>query len=414
MFVSSRPLLRMLWLCLMGAGLASGLVGCQADAPSPPPASRGNSTPQVVDVLVVMPHPWQTTVRSQGSLVADEVVMVGTKVAGRVASVAVDIGDFVHQGDVLVRLDDKEFQLLVAQAEAQLAQACAAIGATVHTPLDQIDKAKSPPVRQEWALLQEAQANYQRALQLQRQNAITAAEIEQIQATVAVAEARYASALNAVEEKIALIGVRRAELAVAQDNLQHAVITAPFDGLVQARQVAPGAYVRAGDPVVLLVRTDPLRYRGVVPERHALRVQTGQQVFLRIEGEPQPIVARVSRISPALDELSRTLTFEVDLSNPQGRWRTGLFAEAEVVVDTQAQVLAVPVSAITEFAGVEKVWRVQEGQAVEQAVQTGRRQGGYVEIVQGLSAGDVILRQAAVGRNGPVVARQQETAVGAE
>jgi RND family efflux transporter MFP subunit len=392
-----------------------GLVGCASHAASSSSTTaQTESEPLAVDVLTVSPQPWQTTVRSQGSLIADEVVQVGAKVAGRVASVAVDVGDYVHQGDVLVRLEDEEFRLLVAQAEAQLAQACAAIGATPHTPLDQIDKTQSPPVRQELALLREAQANHARALQLQQQQAITAAEIETIQAALAVAEARYASALNAVEEKLALIGVRRAELAIAKENLEHAAILAPFDGLIQARHVAPGAFVRAGDAVATLVRTDPLRYRGVVSERQALRVQTGQQVFVSIEGEPQPMGARISRVSPALDEASRTLAFEADLPNPQGRLRTGLFAEAEVIVDPHAQTLAVPASAIIEFAGVEKVWLVKDGQAVEQPVQAGRRQSGWVEIVQGLSSGDTILRQAAVGRTGPVVARRQDIAVGAE
>jgi len=397
---------------VMGVGLALGCgvytpATSTADAPSHPSTLR-------VKTVTVSPRPWHTTVRSQGGLVADEAAVVGAKLAGRVASVAVDVGDFVHQGDALARLEDQEPRLLVAQAEAQLAQACAAIGVTPEVPLDKLDKTQAPPVKQEHAVLREAQANLERTKQLQAQNAVTAADMEQRLAAVSVAEARYASALNAVEEKIALIGVRRAELALAKENLTHTAIVAPFDGLIQARQAAPGSYVRVGDPVATLVRTDPLRYRGSVPERHAMRIQTGQKVIVSLEGEAEPIAARISRISPALDEASRALTFEADLPNPHGRLRTGLFAEAEIVIDANAQTLAVPESAVTEFAGVEKVWLVKDGTAVEQAVQSGRRDHGWVEIIDGLAAGNTVLKNAHQGRAGPVVLATDEAAVGSE
>ena len=406
------------WFCCAGfVGVvlfATALIGCGTHSESSGGAAKAPMEPISVETISVTARPWDSTVRSQGGLVADEAVIVGAKVAGRVATVAVDIGDFVHQGDVLAKLEDQESKLLVSQAEAQLAQACAAIGAKPDTPLDTLDKTQSPPVRQEYAVLREAQANHQRAIQLHEQNAITAADLEQRAALVSVAEARYASALNAVDEKIALIAVRRAELALAKDNLDHTTIVAPFDGLVQERQIAPGAYVRIGDPVAMFVRTDPLRFRGMVPERHALLVQTGQQVFIHLEGEPQPLTARISRISPALDEASRALTFEADLPNPQGRLRTGLFAEADIVVDAQARTLAVPDSAVNEFAGVEKVWIVKDGKASERSVHTGRRRDGWVEILQGLSAGDAIVKQADDGRTGPVVSAAPVTAGASE
>jgi RND family efflux transporter MFP subunit len=416
MFASHLAPLQIWTVGLLPSGLLAALcIGCGHHAPATDTAAKATPPePIAVATVPVAARPWDLTVRSQGGLVADEATLIGAKVAGRVASVAVDVGDFVHQGDVLAKLDEQEPQLLVAQAEAQLAQACAAIGAKPDTPLDKLDKSKSPPVRQEFALLEEAQANLKRARQLEGQQAITTADLEQREAAVSVAEARYASALNGVEEKIALISVRRAELGLAKENLQHTTIVAPFDGLIQARQAAPGAYVRIGDPVAMVVRTDPLRFRGMVPERHALRVQAGQLVRIHLEGLTEPITARISRISPALDEASRALTFEADLPNPQGRLRTGLFAEADIVVDAQAETLAVPESAVTEFAGVEKVWLVKEGAAAERAVQTGRRHDGWIEIVQGLAAGDAIVKSAAEGRSGPVIPTGPEAVGGAE
>jgi RND family efflux transporter MFP subunit len=371
----------------------------------PEPKTLGPAVPVAPLKAAVIPveqRPWQTIIRSQGSLIADEASTIGAKVAGRVVSVAVDLGDYVHQGDVVAQLDEDELKLQVLQAEAQLAQSCAAIGLTPADSLETVDKEKSPPVRQEYAVLQEARANLARLKRLQEQAAVTQADLEASAAAVAVAEARFASALNGVEEKLALIKVRKAELALAKDALKHAAIRAPFDGLVQERQASPGAYLGVGQPVVTLVRTNPLRFRGTIPERHALRLQTGQEVRVRLEGEAEPLIARVSRISPALEELSRSLTFEADLPNPDSRLRTGLFAEGDVVVDTRGEALAVPASAVTEFAGVEKVWRVNDGEAKETPVLTGRRERGQIEIVSGVKRGDQILRDAATGRNGPI------------
>jgi membrane fusion protein (multidrug efflux system) len=113
-----------------------------------------------------------------------------------------------------------------------------------------------------------------------------------------------------------------------------------------------------------------------------------------------------------LEELSRSLTFEADLPNPDGRLRTGLFAEADVVVDTRGEALAVPASAVTEFAGVEKVWRVTDGEAKETPVLTGRRENGRIEIVSGVNRGDQVLRDATAGRNGPVETAEHDVKSG--
>jgi membrane fusion protein, multidrug efflux system len=149
---------------------------------------------------------------------------------------------------------------------------------------------------------------------------------------------------------------------------------------------------------VTLVRTSVLRFRGTMPERHAHRVALGQQVTLRFESGAPPQTAQITRISPGVDEMNRSLTFEAQVNNEDGALRAGLFAEAEVVVDTEAQALVVPPSAIIEFAGVEKVWKLVDGVAQEQPVQTAQRGKQTVEIAGGLAAGDRILVDASLGR----------------
>jgi RND family efflux transporter MFP subunit len=152
------------------------------------------------------------------------------------------------------------------------------------------------------------------------------------------------------------------------------------------------------------VRTDSLRFRAGVPERAAAQVRVGEPLTIALEGAAEPLTVTVSRISPALDLTNRTLMLEADVPNPEGRLHAGLFAEGDIVVDPKAQTLAVPATAVTEFAGVEKVYLVQGGKAEERRVLTGRRQLEWVEILGGLSAGDAVITDAGQGRIGPVTA----------
>jgi RND family efflux transporter MFP subunit len=381
--------------------LVALIAGCGTPTANEPNESKLDQ--QVTDtmeaeVLTVEMGAWPTVVRSQGSLFADEESVVGSKVAGRVAEVHVDLGDFVKTGDPLVSLDQEEFRLQVAQAEAQLEQTRSAVGLRDGDSVENLVAENAPPVREQRALWEEAQNVLERAAKLRNQDAIAEGEYDQTAAAERVAEARHSSAINGVREKIALIGVRQAELSLARQRLRDAVILAPLDGYIQQRQVAIGTYLSVGQPIAVVVRDHPLRFRGTVPERHAQALAVGQEVRLRIVSVSEPCTAKISRVSPTLDQRSRALLFEAEVDNSDHRLRTGLFAEAEVVVDSSAQAMVIPESAIVEFAGTQKVWKIVDGLAGDQEVLTGARRNGEREILQGLSIGDSILRSAAKGR----------------
>jgi RND family efflux transporter MFP subunit len=390
------------WLAILASSGCGGGHAAPAEAgkKAEPEAIRG-------EVTLVEAAPWPAVVKTQGSLIADEVTIVGAKVAGRVDEVDVDLGDMLTAGTPLATLNQADFRLQVSLAEAQLMQGRAALGLAPTDPVENLNPENAPPVREAKAVWDETRTRVDRVRQLQQRakNAVTQEELDQLVAGEAAAAARHAAAINAVREKIALIGVRSSELAVAQQRLADTLIVAPFDGLVDERHVARGSFVQIGDPIVTLVKTSILRYRGTMPERHAHRLALGQQITLTIEGDEQPRMAQVTRISPTVDEASRSLMFEAAVENSAGDLRTGLFAEGEVVVDPVAKSLIVPKSAVMEFAGSEKVWKVVDGQAREQVVRTSRRGEQGLEIVAGLAAGDIILSKAIDGR----VARVEPT-----
>ena len=381
--------------------------GCQrASAPN---AAADAATPAAaIEVTVVEARlePWPQTVRIQGSLLADEDALVGSTIAGRVDSIDVDLGSIVKRGAVLVTLDRSELELLVKQAEAQLHQACAAIGLTPDKSESELDLSASPPVMLEQALVEEAQAAADRAKQLLPTKAISATEYDAVVAQLKAAQARHASAKNSVSEQISLSGVRRADLALARQRLADATIVAPFDAIVASRHISPGEYLQVGQAVVSLVRVDRLRFTAGVPERRAAAIRVGQPVHLRLAGSETSVVAHVSRLSPTVMQTSRSVRIEADVANANLQLQAGLFAEADVIVDAAAQALALPGAAVSQFAGVQKVWLVEDGQARQQTVRTGRRGEGRVEILDGIGAGAIVIGNASEGRAGQVIAKR--------
>ncbi len=394
----ARPVL-LLWSCLPVVALP----GCrQAGLPTTTAEATAAAPPAAVACTVAASELWPRTVRVQGSLWGDEHATIGAKIAGRVKEVRVDLGVAVAEGEILATLDTQDLELEVRQAEAQLQQVRAKLGLKADQSDESLDPRAVPSVLQELAVWNDAKSKLKRAETLISSNVISDEELQERRAEADVAEAKYLAALNAVDEDVALLAVRRTEIGLAQQRLADATIIAPFAGQVEQRFVAPGVYLNVGQPVVALVRVDPLRFRGGVPETQATQVNEGQEVLVSVAGSAEPLVARISRISPSLDTSSRALTIEADVPNPESRLRTGLFAEAEIVVDPQSKTLAVPEDAVFEFAGVQKVWIVQDGQALERQVTTGRRGRGRVEILEGLIEGDTVVADAEQGRPGPV------------
>lgn len=385
------------------SGYLALLAGCGHEAaPAAPQVDAVPAVPPVVAVSQAEMQTWGQRVRVHGTLLPDETATLGSKVPGRIAEVLVDVGDVVRKDQPVARLDEVQLELEVRHTQALLAQACAAIGLQMDESTTTVIPENSPIVKQEQAVLEQTKLALDRAHALRRQNVTTQEDLDQREADYKVAIARHAAALNSVAEKIALIEVRRSEVALAKNAVAESTIIAPFAGIIEQRMTAEGAYVSTGDPVVKMVRCDKVRYVGAVPEKQSHLVQIGQEVELHIRNEPQPRIVQVSRLRPLIDVAARALLFEADVANPDMLLQPGLFAEADVVVDPNFQSVVVPESAIVEFAGVEKVWRVQGNEAKETLVRTGLRRDGQVVVLSGVVAGDTIVTDGTQAQSGKV------------
>jgi RND family efflux transporter MFP subunit len=370
---------------MYGCG-GGGAANAKGEAKGP-----GKGAPVAVSVKPAQQASLERTVTVSGTLAAEDQVALGFQVAGRIETIAIDLGSRVQRGQTIARLAPVDFQLRVDQSEAALQQARARLGLDPKGTNEQVDPDRTAVVRQARAVLDEARLNHSRVKTFVDRGISSRAELDSADAALKVADGRYEDAVEEVRNRQALLIQRKTELDLARQQLIDSTLIAPFDGIIRERAASPGQYVNAGVPIATLVRMHPLRLQADVPERDASSVKVGQTVKVHVEGDAASYEGRVVRVSPAIDEQSRSLRIEAEVANQTGAIRPGSFATADIVIASSAPAVVVPATAIVSFAGVEKVLTVAEGKVVERRVELGRREGGAVEVLKGLAAGERII-----------------------
>ncbi len=298
-------------------------------------------------------EPMERVVEVVGSLVADERVTVTNEVPGTVATVRAKFGDVVDAGTVLLEIDRGELSLQVGVASAGVAQA--------------------------EARLTRAQGNWNRAQRLFAEEAVSGERRDSVQAELRVAVADREAA--------------KKQLALAEKHLADATVRAPFRAAVQARLVAPGQHVPVFTPLFELVAVDPVKFRGEAAERFAASLRVGLPVRLELEGaDGAPVETAITRVASALTSSTRSLAFECDLANPEGKLPPGRFARARLRLDA-APVTLVPRPALVQFAGVDRAFVVRDGRAEARTITVGDPFGDRIEILSGVADGEQVVTE---------------------
>jgi RND family efflux transporter MFP subunit len=369
--------------------LSVSLTACGVQSSAAEPNAPEEKAPAVT-VARAATAPLVRTITVNGTLAAEEEVMLSLKVTGRLEELRVDLGSRVQRGDVIARLTPTDFELRVQQAEAALQQARARLGLPLEGEEDTVDVEQSSLVRQARAALDEARLQRDRISTFVDRGITAKAELDTANANLQIADGKYADALEEVRNRQAVLAQRRSELALARQQLEDTVLRSPIDGIVRARSAFAGEFRAAGTPIVTVVRQDPLRLQLAVPERSASEVRAGQLVKVTVEGENDVHEGRVVRLSPSIEQGTRTLAIEASVPNADARLRPGSFARADIVV-SEAQALVVPRTAVIVFAGVEKVLVVESGVAHERRIRTGARIADQVEVIDGLAEGALVI-----------------------
>ena len=326
-------------------------------------------------------------------------VDVGSTLTGRVLQVAVAAGAMVKSGDVLVRLESDELRATLAQARAGETQAAARLAGLRSTGRS----AAQAGVAQAASVLVAAQADLQRTQELIAQGFISQARLDEARRALAVAQAQLdgaAAQRAAVAEPGADVAQAQAQLALATSaraaaaaRLDQAVLRAPADARLLARAVEPGQIVQPGRALFTLALAGPLQLVAQVDERYLEQLQAGQVASVLADAYPtQRFTARVFSIAPLVDAQRGAIEVKFSVAQPPAFLREDMTLSVEVETARREQALVVPADALRgDTSAGQSVWLVRDGRVQARAVRLGLRTLAAAEIVDGLSAGDVVL-----------------------
>ena len=320
-----------------------------------------------------------------GTLEAPAEFVVAPKVGGRVVRIAADLGDPVQQNSVVAELDDEEFVLAVAQAEADLAVAQAN--------------------RQEAVFALELASRALRRIETLRQQGV-ASETE-------FDAAKSDDLAKRTQLDVATAQVTRAEAAlqVAKVRLSYTKVRATWSGghdagVVASRFVNEGDTVGANAPLLSVVQLDPMNGIVFVAERDYTRLQVGQLAELATDGFPgETFAGVVQRIAPVFRQSTRQARVELTVDNTDGRLKPGMFIRATIELDHVANATVVPFAALTTRDEQAGVFQVQpDGDTVRWvAVTPGIREGDWLEVTNAELSGHVVtLGQQLCNDGGPI------------
>jgi membrane fusion protein (multidrug efflux system) len=274
-----------------------------------------------------------------GSIEAGEMITVTSEIDGVVETLPFTEGSPLQRGAVLARLDDRELGATLARYEALMVQ---------------------------------NRQNFERAQRLSEQGAISQSALELAEATLKVAEA---------------------DVDLAKARIEKSRITAPFRGLVGARRVSPGAYVRAGDPITDLSQVDEIKVTFNAPERYLGQLARGAEVSVTAPAFPgTTLTGRIDVIEPILDPTTRNARIIARVQNPDMLFRPGMSANVAVVLSERPEALTIPSQAVFVEGDQAFVFVVNPDSSVARSpVSLGTRTASAVEVLDGLGPGSKIV-----------------------
>jgi multidrug efflux pump subunit AcrA (membrane-fusion protein) len=436
----SRRCFLILAACLPAIAAAS-LSGC-----SPAEAQPSSKAPAAVREVPVTVAPLERrtverTIDVVGTLRGWEQVTIGSKRTGRVSKVLHDMGDHVRPGEPLVELEAVDAKLAYDQAQSKYLGELVKLGITEQQAQRFIEQYgiseelirgkqaeeaidRVPAVIQVLVSKEKALHNLNRQRALSKKGASTVQELEDYENEYRSASAAYENARATARNVIASAVANRVARNQAIQTLADMIIRVPkpeltppgssqADAVVYAvtkRSVSEGQMVKEGEAVCELIIENPLRLWTSAPERYAEQVRVGQPVRITVSSQPDLLfLGKVVRINPSVDAVSRTFQVETQVPNDRRLLRAGGFAKATIVTDSAARAAVAPTESIIRFAGVTKLFFVENGKAWSvNDIVTGSEGPGWVEVTSKslpTSAMVVITGQTQLANGTPVVIR---------
>jgi RND family efflux transporter MFP subunit len=359
-------------VALVGALVAGTLPRVRQERAVNAEAATVANRPPRVTVAVARPSPADNERVLPGNALPLLEAGLFPRATGYIKTRLVDIGDRVQPGQLLAVIDAPDIDDQLTQARANLQQAKATL------KLNQANAAL-------------AQITLDRSLNVNRgaQAAVSQQEIDQERATVDTTRA-------SVETAKASIQVNEAAVQRYGDLQGFEKVTAPFQGIITARNIDPGDLVSANSTsreLFHIMRTDVLRVFVNVPQVFAAGIQVGQQAAVYQRDQPSRLFpGKVTRTADALDPNTRTLLTEVQVPNPDNVLRPGMYLQVKFVFRRVAPSVRIPAAAVVVRSGPRKVAVLDAGNAVHyRDVELGRDYGDEIQVLKGLNPGDTVV-----------------------
>lgn len=320
-----------------------------------------------VDVALVEGRDEPVTIEATGSFQADESSDVAPDTSGRVIATPVDVGQFVRQGTVLVRLQGIDAELRLDEARAAVTRAEASV------KLAESQNALAQTTAQRYAAL------------------LATGDVSRTVADQARTEAE--TSFQNVNTARATLAQARAQLALAEKAVADVAVVAPFSGFISERRVSLGEYVQPATAVVTLLKIDPVRLRLAIPGVQAGSVALGQHVTARVDAYPDRVFeGRISAVNPAIAAESRSFPVEARVPNPDAVLKPGMFAVASIDQGRTERARLVPRRAVIEDVNTNS-YRLfvvdKDNRARVRVVQlAARQQGDTIRILKGVEEGE--------------------------
>ncbi|WP_417546335.1 efflux RND transporter periplasmic adaptor subunit [Marinobacter sp.] len=304
--------------------------------------------PETVTVMTVDNAQWEQLIPATATVSAVQGVMVSAEIGGQVVQISFESGAVTNKGDMLVHLD-------TASEDAQLASAEAAAAL--------------------------ARADFERRRQLGNRNLASRDSVDRAEAQL--------------KEAAAQVGNVRASIAKK-------TVSAPFTGRLGLRLINLGQVLREGDSIVTLQTLDPIHVDFSVPQQRIRQLKPGMTVRVTTDAAPgETFTGDILAVNPEVDPVTRNVRVRALVANPQEALYAGMFAKVEVVLPDTQRVLPVVETAVLYAPYGDSVFVVEEHQDKksgknvqvlrQQFVQLGRARGDYVDVIDGLKAGEAVV-----------------------
>lgn len=376
-------------LIAIGVAVAARLI-----ATKPKPPTGGEPTPLLtVRATEIQPETVIQPITAYGTARAQRAISINAQVAGEITHVSprFEAGAPVEQGDLLVRIDDREYQANLQRTRAQLAAAQAALE-RVDVEQQNIDNLIAIARRE----LELAEREYNRVRDLLEAGTSTPREADQFRLayeqatrTLRGLENQRAILPKTRAERRATLDLRRAEVAVAELSLERTQILAPFTGKLDEVHVELGTRVQPGARICDLIDPSRVEIQLQLPVSQRSLLQTGADCQLQLENSPLTTWnGSIARIAPRADEQTRSFAAYVDVNNAEQNspLLPGTFVRAIVNGPTLRDVVVVPRGAIQQ----DHVFVWNEGRARKRPISLDRRIRERA-VVRGLQPGDVLI-----------------------